>query len=889
MNQPPPKWPDKLLQRFCAPHLLEEVLGDLHERYYRRVQQVGEAKARRLYYREVLAYLRPSVIKRQSYQPPKPIPMDMLKNHFKIAFRNLGRKKVYSSINILGLAIGLACCLLIFQYVSFEYSFDTFNENEATLYRIIQTTQQSGGEPKAKPSTGWAMAPALAQEVPEVVRFTRLHPEYYGALVTNPNQPNKAFEEEWVYYADSTFFQMFTYPLTKGNPARALTSGTVMLSEATARKYFGDEDPLGQSLDVTGWINGTYRVDGIFRDVPTNSHLRFDILLPMVDLLEKSDFSDPGTGWGWTNFTTYVQLHSNADLPAVEQKFTDILMSNRREDWQPKNTTGKLSVQPLRDVHLNEDLGASKTVTGSYQTVYFFIIIGLVILLIALVNYVNLTTARALDRAREVGVRKVVGAQRGQLVNQFLTESVFVILLSFALAVALAEVFRPTLNELAGLNLTDALWTSTDFWIALLALFVTTSLLAGLYPALALSSFRPVAVLKGRVSRAANGAWLRRGLVIGQFTATIVLLIGITVVYAQLNHMRSRDLGINLEQILTVASPRAIPESINGAKAVETFTQELRRLSAVKQTATSATVPGRGFSFYTSHIRKAAADPSTETDGVINWIDSSFLDLYGLRLVAGRGLENVAMPIPEGELTPIIVNETTVQALGYSAPEQALNEEIDVSGNLSRIVGVLADFNWSSAHHDRESVFFFPGQGNQQISIKVGSDNLPETIAVVEQLYQQSFPGNPFQYAFADETFDAQYREDQQFAKLISVFTVLAIIIACLGLFGLAAFTAEQRTKEIGIRKVLGASVAGIVSLLAKNFVGTVALSFLLASPLAWYAMNQWLQDFNYRIDIQWWMFATAGTLVLLIALLTVSFQSIRAALANPVDSLRNE
>ena len=306
-----------------------------------------------------------------------------------------------------------------------------------------------------------------------------------------------------------------------------------------------------------------------------------------------------------------------------------------------------------------------------------------------------------------------------------------------------------------------------------MALFVTTSLLAGLYPALALSSFRPVTVLKGRVSRAANGAWLRRGLVIGQFTATIVLLIGITVVYAQLNHMRSRDLGINLEQILTVASPRAIPESIDGKKAVETFTQELRRLSAVKQTATSATVPGKGFAFYTSHIRKAAADPSTEMDGVINWIDSSFLDLYGLRLVAGRGLENVTLPIPEGELTPIIVNETAVQALGFKTLEEALNKEIDVSGNLSRIVGILADFNWSSAHHTRESTFFFPGQGNQQISIKVGTDNLPETIAAVDQLYQQSFPGNPFQYAFADETFDAQYREDQQFAKLISVFTVL--------------------------------------------------------------------------------------------------------------------
>ena len=888
MNPTPPKWLDHLIERCCAPELLEEVLGDLHERYHRRVQQVGEAKAKRRYWREVLAYLRPSVIKRQSINPTKPIPMDMLRNHFKIAFRNLRRKKVYSSINILGLAIGLACCLLIFQYVSFEYSFDTFNENEATLYRIVQTTRQSGGEPDARTSTGWAMAPALAQEVPEVVRFTRLHPEYYGALVTNPTQPDKAFEEEHVFYADSSFFQMFTYPLVAGNPARALASGTVILSEATARKYFGDEDPLGQSLDVKGWINETFRVDGIFEDVPANSHLRFDMLLPMADLLEKSDFSDADTGWGWTNFITYVQLHQDANLPAVEQKFTDVLMSNRQEDWQPTNTTGQLSAQPLLDVHLNEDIRAFQTVTGSYQAVYFFTIIGLVILLIALVNYVNLTTARALDRAREVGVRKVVGAKREQLVTQFLTESVFVILLSFALAVVLAEVFRPMLNELARLNLTDALWASPGFWVALFTLFCTTSLLAGLYPALVLSSFRPVAVLKGRVSRAAGGTWLRRGLVIGQFAATIVLLIGITIVYAQLNHMRSRDLGINLEQILTVNAPRVLPEGTDGAEAVSTFTQELNRLSVVRQTATSGTVPGKGFNFYTSNIRKATADPSANINGVGTVIDTSFAELYGMELLAGNGFENETTPA-EGEPQPIIINETAVQSLGFDTPKEAINQDISIGDQPNRIVGVFKDFSWSSAHNPRESVIFIMNQGNDQISIKVGTDNLPGTIAAVEQLYQQLFPGNPFQYAFADETFDAQYREDQQFAKLISVFTVLAIIIACLGLFGLAAFTAEQRTKEIGVRKVLGASVAGIVSLLAKNFVGTVALSFLLASPLAWYAMNQWLQDFDYRIDIEWWMFAVSGTLVLLIALLTVSFQSIKAALANPVDSLRNE
>ncbi len=813
----------------------------------------------------------------------------MFKNHFKVALRNLLGKKVYSAINILGLAIGMACCLLIFQYVAFEYSFDSFNENGASLYRISQTTVQSGGEPSIESTTGWAMAPALAAEVPEVVRFARLHPEYGNAIVFDPNQPDKAFEEERVYYADSTFFQMFSYPLVSGNPAHALAEpGTVMLSESTARKYFGDADPVGQSLEVRAWISGTFRVDGIFRDVPANSHLQFDMLLPMVDLLEKSAFSDPATGWGWTNFITYVQLHENVDRSAVAQKFTKIVTRNREEDWRQTNTTGYVNTQPLQDVHLNADIATPRAVTSSYRAVYFFTIIGLVILLIALVNYINLTTARALDRAREVGVRKVVGAKRGQLIVQFLAESMLVILIAFAMAVALADVFRPALNKLAGLGMTDALWMNANFWMALLALLCLTIVLAGLYPAFVLSSFQPVVVLKGRVSKTATSAWLRRGLVVFQFTASIVLLIGITIVYTQLNHMRHRDLGINLAQILTVPAPRVLPEGADRANAVETFTQELRRLSAVEQTATSATVPGKGFNYYTNNIRKAAADPSTGIDGVLTNIDTSFAALYGMELVAGSGFKNTATPA-EGEPTPIIVNETAAYALDFDTPEEAINQEVNIEGGLNLIVGVFKDISWSSAHATREHMFFFFRPNNAQISVKVSTGNLSETIAAVEELYKQLFPGNPFQYAFSDETFDAQYRQDQQFARLVSVFTVLAILIACLGLFGLAAFTAEQRTKEIGIRKVLGASVQSIVSLLAKNFLGMIVLSFLLATPLAWYAMHEWLQDFVYRIDMQWWMFAFAGLLAVLVALFTISFQAIKAALANPVDSLRNE
>ena len=373
----------------------------------------------------------------------------MLGYYFKIAFRSFSSKKFYSFINVMGLCIGMACCLLIFQYVVFEYSFDTFHEKAPNLFRVIRTTIKGGSEPKTSATNGWAAGPTLAQEVPEVVRSVRLHPEEYNVVITNPDRPDKTFEEQWAYYTDATFFQMFSFPLIAGDPAHALSKpGTVVLSQSIARKYFGHEDPIGKTLNAKGWISGTYRVDGIFEDIPTNSHLKFDILLPMVDLLSKSAFSEPKTGWTWHNFITYVQLHEGADLAVVEQKFTDIFMNKMEEDFKPTNTTGYLSLQPLLDIHLNPSISALKAIMGSSQAVYFSAIIGIITLLIAFVNYINLTTARAFDRASEVGVRKVVGAQRRQLIFQFLAESALTILIAFALALALASAFKPSVNNL---------------------------------------------------------------------------------------------------------------------------------------------------------------------------------------------------------------------------------------------------------------------------------------------------------------------------------------------------------------------------------------------------------------------------------------------------------
>ena len=813
----------------------------------------------------------------------------MFRNYFNVSLRALRKQPGYSFINIAGLTLGLACCMLIFQYVTFEYSFDTFNKNIDHLYRVNWTRVQNDGSPSTGVTTGWAMGPALAQEVPEVVRSARLHPEYDNAIVSNPVEPEKVFEEEAIYYADPTFLQMFSFPLVEGEPGEVLSEpGTMVLSETAAHKYFGSANPIGQVLDVSGWINGAYRIVGVFEDVPIHSHLQFEFLLPMVDLLQRSQFSDPETGWNWINFITYVQLRGDSKPFVVEQKFTDILLRNRGENFRASNIEASVVVQPLKDIHLNEELAAPKAVMGSYRAVYFFTLIGIITLLIALVNYVNLTTARAMGRAREVGIRKVVGAQRRQLITQFLCEVAFVNVLALTLAVVIATALRPYVNQMAGTNIPLSIWTSAPFWAIFLAALCTATLLAGLYPAFVLSSFRPVTVLKGKGGSLTSKAWLRRGLVVIQFATSIALLVGTTVVYRQLDFMRNLDLGVNLEEILTVSAPRVLPEGTDRTDAVGIFTQDLYRLPAVEQIATSSSVPGRGFSSQTNNIRKASADPSEEVPGGITFIDSSFVSLYGLELIAGGDLGRFNLPAPDGEPDPVLINETLMQAVGFTDPLDALGQEIYVGGTR-RIVGVLKDFNWSSAHIEQESAVFFLSGSQSQISIRVSTENLPRAIAAIEQLYKVHFPGDPFRYFFVDEQFDQQYRNDQRFATFFGLFAVLAISIACLGLFGLAAFTAQERTKEIGVRKVLGASVGSLVTLLSKDFLSLVAVAFVIATPVAYYIMSRWLQDFAYRIELSWQIFLIVGIMAVGIALLTVSYQSIKAAVTDPIKTLRYE
>jgi putative ABC transport system permease protein len=553
-----------------------------------------------------------------------------------------------------------------------------------------------------------------------------------------------------------------------------------------------------------------------------------------------------------------------------------------------------VQLQPLTDIHLNREITAPATRIGDRRLVYFFAIIGLITLVIALVNYVNLATARAMDRAREVGVRKVVGAYRKQLVGQFLLESALTNILALVLAIALSMLLLPVVNRIAAVEMTRDLWLDGRFWAAFLGLFGLGALLSGLYPAFILSSFKPVAVLKGKVGAFASRVALRKVLVVAQFTASIALLAGTTIVYSQLAYMRGMDTGLDLEQVLVVEGPRVHSDVSNRAAEMSTLKNELRKIPAIQEIGLSSETPGRGFSMYYGRTYPVGADPSTGQLVLGTYIDQDFPGVYGLELVAGQPLYE-GMTVRDSGDVPIMVNETFVQTLGFSSNEEAVNERIAIMRNVYVVRGVYEDFQWSSAHQEREPVLFHfePGGGISQdggsISMKVNTQDLPETIAAVEKVYKSVLPGNPFHYYFADAAFDEQYRADRRFAALFAGFAGIAIFIACLGLFGLASFTAAQRTKEIGVRKVLGASVNSIVALLSLDFLKLVGLAFVIATPLAYFGLQRWLQSFAYRIEIGPGVFMLTGALVLLIALATVSYQSVRAAVADPVKSLRYE
>jgi putative ABC transport system permease protein len=813
----------------------------------------------------------------------------MIINYLTIALRNIDRKKVYSFINIAGLTIGMACCFVIFRYVAFEYSYDRFHENRENIYRVNMAWKRADLEEGKGVFTPRAMGPAFAEAIPEIYQFTRITPD--RPVIFSQSDPERIYEEDRVFYVDQAFLEMFSFPVKTGSPG--LSPGTVMVSETTARRYFDDNNAVGELLSVTGQVAGIFRISGVFEDVPANSHLQFDILLTVDDLLKAGQYiNEPEDGWSYNNFLTYIRLHPGVDLPEVNRKMNEIVMAIRGEIIKTQGFILNIHVQPLTDVYLNSDVESFAVLTGSYRIVYFFTVIGLLALLIAIVNYVNLATARALDRAREVGIRKLLGARRNQLISQFFMESAITNVVAILLALVLTELFQPLANSIWGIEFVLPLWSDWRFLGVIFTIFLVSTLLAGLYPAYVLSSFKPAYVLKGRAGAFMSLLWLRKSLVIIQFSAAVVLMGGTAIVFNQVNYMRSLDLGLDMEQVLIVPGPRIVQEGASLAEGRITLAEEIRKIPGVSQVATSWALPGKGFNWGGASTWRAENEESSAIRGMATYVDTGFISLYDIELIAGRGFDETSSPLGTGSTSEVLINETMARSLGFASPEESLDHPLIIGSGSTyhvHVIGVMKDFNWSSAHQSRENIIFGHTKSGGNISIRLAHTDFQSTIRDIKEIYTAMFPGNVFNYSFLYETFNAQYQDDQRFATMFSFFAGLAIVIACLGLFGLASFTAVQRTKEIGMRKILGASVTSLATMMSKDFLKLVIIAILIGSPLTYYLLQKWLQNFAYRIEISPLIFAVVGLISILIAIGTVSWQAIRAATADPVKSLRIE
>ncbi|WP_423147753.1 FtsX-like permease family protein [Rubrolithibacter danxiaensis] len=807
----------------------------------------------------------------------------MFKNYLKIAWRNLNRSKIFSAINISGLSIGIATCLVIMLFVQNELSYDRYNKKADQIVRVVFKGSINGApmkEANVMPPT----AQTLKADYPEVLEATRLKTNDQP-LVT---YKDKTFREKAIAHADSNFFHVFTIPFIKGNPETALLEpNNIVITDEIAKKYFGNEDPVGKLLNFQTW-NSVYKITGVIKKLPANSHFHFDFFASMSGI---TDAKSPS--WMTSGYYTYLVLPKDYNYKKLEAKLPQVIekymgpqikqaMGMSLSEFRKKGNDVGLFLQPLTDIHLHSDVNFDIERGSDARYVYIFSAIAVFILLIACINFMNLSTAGASKRAREVGVRKVLGSEKLQLVKQFLVESVLLTLIALFIGVCLVYLALPLFNRLSGKELDFSFIFHPLIIPGLLFFGLFVGILAGSYPAFFLSSFKPIAVLKGKLTAGKSSMGFRSGLVVFQFFISIVLIVGSAIVYKQLQYIQNKKLGYDKDQVLV------LHESWRLGNNEEAFRQQLLQDSRVKNVTISGFLPA-GNTYSNNNSVYTDNNPDQLIKTLKYQVDERYIPTLGMQMQAGRNF-SAGFATDSGG---VIINETAAKVYGWG--KNALGHIItDWTNNQGqkksyRIIGIVKDFNFQSLHERITPLMMVLGENSGAMVIKVKTGNTAPLIASIKEQWSRYSNEALFSYSFLDESFEAMYDTEGRLGQILGIFAALTIFIACLGLFGLVKFTAEQRTKEIGIRKVLGATVTNVVGMLSKDFLKLVLIANLIGWPVAWWVMDKWLQDFAYKIDISWWIFGIAGAIALLIALVTISFQAIKAALTNPVKSLRAE
>jgi putative ABC transport system permease protein len=796
----------------------------------------------------------------------------MIRNLFVVAFRTLKRDKAYGILNILGLTIGITFSLFLIFYILDELSYDRYHQKVDRIYRIASFVQEPQNSMKWA-STPFPLGPALKKDYPEVEQSVR----FVGANRTLYRNGELKFYEDKAYNVDSNVFEVFTYPFVEGEPKTALVQpNSMVLTQTTAAKYFGkDKSVIGKTLQNSQ--GDIFKITGVIKDPPKNSHILFNMLISVSSL--PKNFSD---NWGSFGYYTYVLLYPHINPVAFEKKMFPMYGKYFAPIFAKFKIKISLGVQPIRDIHLYSDLTGEPEELGKISYIYIFGAVALFMLIIACINYMNLTTARSARRAKEIGIRKVTGSLQSQLVAQFLIESTLLAIISMVLSLIAVYFLLPSFNSLSGKFISIGTFFQPVNLLILLALIVFVGLVGGSYPAFYLSKFNPVTVLKGKLSRSSSNTSLRLGLVVLQFTISMIMLICTLVVYRQLQFMRTTDLGFNKDQVVSL---KVDGQGDLRGKLIA-LKNEIRKGPSVISVSTAWTAPGgdgAGFNLFSVPTKEGYIDKGVDCYG----IDEDYIQTLGMRIVQGR---NFSFSTPADTLKSILVNENMVKSFGW---DEALGKRIkfpgDTSGRNMEVIGVVKDFHQKSLYNPITPLILFYRPQSNNMQVKIKPQNIQASMAQMEESWKAILPGLPFQYSFLDQDFESQYEADQKRGKMFTVFSSLTIFITCLGLLGLIAFTTEQRKKEISIRKIMGAGIPNIVSLIAKNFLILVAVSCVIAFPIAWYFMHNWLLLFPYKTDLSVTTFLFSAGVVLLITAITVGFHTIKAALANPSRSLRIE